>query len=162
MPVWQRVAELKEARRVYLAGEGDEMASHLALTKMKLAPLFAILEGRLAVNNEDWDLAIELIVNNHQVIRWVMVELAEEKAKVENASEARYVRRQLQTASALETQAIERVANSLVRKVEREPNVRASMAKNALGRDRGLFEDALALAVADGRLVERGGCLDVS
>lgn len=41
--------------------------------------MFAILDGRLSVDDEDWDLAIELIINNAEVIRWVTQELAEYK-----------------------------------------------------------------------------------
>lgn len=71
-------AEIDGDRLVVLRGQShDPRESHRNLTRLKVAALFALVEGRWRVEVEDWQIAGELVDCSARVVDWVGERLQE-------------------------------------------------------------------------------------
>lgn len=146
--LWQR-----NLARVWGDTCDDEMDSHVPLMRGKLASLLAVLDGRLRVTLDDWELA-GMVWATSCAVRDGLVEwgrrqgdeererrisdhvLQEERAHVaRNAADAK----------------VDRIARLVARHVhDGEGCTRGSVRKTLAGRDKPLFDAALARALESG------------
>jgi len=139
--------------------EVAELDGHANLMKVKLAALFALLDGRMAASEDDWDLA-GIVWTASCAVRDSLVRRAEREAALA---------KQQQTDAKVELElrshvakkgadlALERVARLVHRHAAQVGGVTYGGLKKALAsRDRVIAEKAVDLAVARGWVFEEG------
>ena len=139
--------------------EVHELDGHANLMKVKLAALFALLDGRMAVSEDDWQLA-EIVWTASCAVRDSLVRRAEREAALA---------KQQQTDAKVELElrshvakkgadlALERVARLVHRHAAQVGGVTYGGLKKALAsRDRAIADKAVALAVARDWVFEEG------
>lgn len=131
---------------------------HAGLYKLKVAALLAVLDGRRDINLDDWDLAQQIQDRSNAVRTHV-----EDVARYETARKAQEAVDRRVTHDSKSYEAIERlkmlsdVVQKIVDKVAEQPGeltpgkVRAAVTQ----RQRVVFPEALAKALADGLVVEK-------
>lgn len=127
----------------------DERDSHAPLMRCKMAALLALLDGRLAVNDDDWDLA-QMMWRTSAAVRDAVADLGQQEhaAQAERIAQARVEMAERTAAAANGVEAkVERIAQLLAEKVLAEGGMTRGAAHRSLaGRDRGLFDQALERA----------------
>lgn len=139
--------------------EVAELDGHAGLMKVKLAALFALLDGRTSATEDDWALA-EVVWTSSCQVRDSLVRRAEREAALA---------KQQQTDAKVELElrshvakkgadlTLERVARLVVRHASQVGGVTYGGLKKALAsRDRDIAEKAVALAVARDWVFEEG------
>lgn len=133
--------------------------SHAALTRVKVASLLALLEGRRDVTAEDWALALVVWETSCAVRDRLVSEGKERKARVEFVRRRTYVEDQVSTVAAVEDRQVSRVAAWVARMVRESPGEPGRAAgvdpvkpyllrKRLAGRDKPVFEVAVEHAVS--------------
>lgn len=140
--------------------EVHELDGHANLMKVKLAALFALLDGgRLNVTVEDWELA-EVVWKASCAVRDSLVRRAEREAALEQQRKTdAKVELELRSHVAKKGAdlALERVARLVVRHASQVGGISYGGLKKALAsRDRPVVEKAVALAVARDWVFEEG------
>lgn len=159
----ERIKRMLWADRV-ARGRGEievsELDGHAGLMKVKLAALFALLDGgRLVVTEEDWSLA-ETAWASSCAVRDALVlraqrEAAAERARVEDAKVHAELRSHVAKKDADLT--LERVAHLVRRHASQVGGITYGALKKALAsRDRPVVDKAVALAVTKGWVYEEG------
>ncbi len=129
---------------------------HRGLNLLKIAGVLAVLDGRLNIDAEDWDLAA-MVLNTSDRVRTKAGDEVRAKGAAEETRRIDYARRRAgaeqvgRTAVQHDTQ---RVAGVITRYVDRNvpPSgaTRSDLLKALSPRDRHLFDAALAVALATG------------
>jgi hypothetical protein len=133
--------ELRE-RRVAVANGSvvvDQADAHMMLVRLKIAALLAILDGRVHIDTDDWQLAEIIDTTSRTVRRWIGTTLSAVAARDEAARTARVIRRELITDRAKATDALVRVARKLAKYVHNngdEGCLRGDLNRRLAGRDR--------------------------
>jgi hypothetical protein len=139
--------------------EINELDGHAGLMKVKLAALFALLDGRMAATEEDWELA-EVVWQSSCAVRDSLVarakrEAAAAKQQAEDAKVQAELRSHVAKKGADLT--LERVAHLVRRHASQVGGITFGGLKKALAsRDRPVAERAVALAVARDWVFEEG------
>lgn len=139
--------------------EVPELDGHAGLMKVKLAALFALLDGRMSVTEDDWQLA-EVVWQCSCAVRDSLVlraqrEAAAEKQRADDAKVHAELRAHVAKKGADLT--LERVAHLVRRHASTVGGVTYGGLKKALAsRDRAVAEKAVALAVARDWVFEEG------
>lgn len=164
-PEWLRV-ELRETRRRHLRGElrVEQDDSQEVAMRCKLASLFALIDERMTVDDEDWQLA-DLMWTTSAAIRDQLTELGRREVEMvaRRKSEAAV---ELAVASHTRMKEldgdVERVARWVARRIhERGPATAGDTKRAAAGRDRAVFSLALAHAVRMAWVVQDGSSIAV-
>jgi hypothetical protein len=134
----------------------DTLEGHGDLARMKVAALLAALEGRLEINQDDWQLA-GIVRETTGKVRDRVMAYAQDKAQmVEQAATQRLVRREGELDRAKEYRALEAMAKAVARRAARDGGVltRSDLLKAAKGKDRqtASFDDAIDIALQKGWL----------
>jgi hypothetical protein len=82
--------------------EGDVLDTHANLSRLKVAALLGVLDGRLDVNEEDWELAGIVMETSTAVRGWVQQRIGNAARVKVAASTAAYVGRQVAAATAVD------------------------------------------------------------
>lgn len=136
----------------------DLFRSQHPVLKVKVAALLALLDGRRAVNAEDWALA-QMIIDTSDNVRIYLQALeraAAGKARAaylaaEHETESHRAQARADVTALLDRTAERRVAARLAAKVhEHGPQTLGALRRDAAGRDRPLVEAAVELAVSVG------------
>ena len=149
------VAEaIREKRRAVVRGNGDPLDGHLMLTRLKVAAALAVLDGRTAVNRDDWRLSSYVMQRSKQSRDECVAALK----SVETAKARERGQLDEERAQAREHRKLDRVANWIVEKVEANPRgvTEGWLRRNMAGRDRDSFEAALGAAISSGRVEQSG------
>lgn len=139
--------------------EVPELDGHAGLMKVKLAALFALLDGRMSVTEDDWELA-EVVWKCSCAVRDALVlraqrEAAAEKQRADDAKIHAELRSHVAKKGADLT--LERVAHLVRRHASQVGGITYGGLKKALAsRDRPVAEKAVALAVARDWVFEEG------
>ncbi|WP_225825648.1 hypothetical protein [Streptomyces naphthomycinicus] len=139
--------------------EINELDGHAGLMKVKLAALFALLDGRTDATEEDWELA-EVVWQSSCAVRDSLVarakrEAAAAKQQAEDAKVQAELRSHVAKKGADLT--LERVAQLVLRHASQVGGITYGALKKALAsRDRPVAEKAVDLAVARGWVFEEG------
>lgn len=175
MPRWPQAGvisfpdEIRKALRVQTRqrhlGEVDvnPLDSHEPLMRCKLAALLCLLDGRMHVDPEDWQLSGMIWATScairDSLMRFQQVRADEESERrmEQKAQEARAV-----TAAGMETSAgVERVARRIYLYVERETLTVGDVRRKLASRDRSLTDAAVEFALGREWITQDGGALTV-
>lgn len=156
------MAELGTAHRARMRGEEGAalpvLDAHMPLTMVKVAALLAQLDGRRHVTTEDWRLA-GMVWRTSCAVRDHSIELGRQQRGKERAGEIRHHADREGAAEAARLRVREgafdarvaRVARRLAMFVYAEKDVpRAALRRSLPSRDRGAFDEALDMSVANG------------
>lgn len=156
------MAELGTAHRARMRGEEGAalpvLDAHMPLTMVKVAAILAQLDGRRHVTTEDWRLA-GMVWRTSCAVRDHSIELGRQQRGKERAGEIRHHADREGAAEAARLQVREgafdaqvaRVARRLADQVQQKKDVqRAELRRLVTSKDRGVFEDALILAIENG------------
>ncbi|MGW3144877.1 hypothetical protein ACWDG1_09380 [Streptomyces sp. NPDC001177] len=139
--------------------EVAELDGHAGLMKVKLAALFALLDGRMAATEDDWALA-EIVWQSSCQVRDSLVRRAEREAALEQQrkTDAKVeIELRSHVAKKGADLTLERVARLVHRHAAQVGGVTYGGLKKALAsRDRAIAEKAVDLAVARGWVFEEG------
>ncbi|MCM8552647.1 hypothetical protein [Streptomyces sp. STCH 565 A] len=139
--------------------EVSELDGHANLMKVKLAALFALLDQRTAVTEEDWTLAETVWTSSCKVRDSLMRRAQREAAAAKKQAEDAKVQAELRSHVAKKGAdlTLERVAQLVLRHASQIGGVTYGALKKALAsRDRPVAEKAVDLAVARGWVFEEG------
>lgn len=139
--------------------EVGELDGHASLMQVKLAALFALLEGRTTATEDDWRLA-GTVWESSCAVRDVLLRRARAEAEAERQrTDDAKLHQELRTheAKAGADLALERVARLVQRHASQVGGITYGYLKRQLAsRDRGLMERAADLAVTRGWVYEEG------
>lgn len=147
------------AEHAHAVGTGakvpDALDSHAHLVRLKVAALLAVLDGRTAMDDEDWSLAEAVVAASDAVRGGVLEAVAAERRGKAHASRVGYAERELMVDEARHQQAVRRVARNIARFVHANGETpRAEVRRNSTrSTDRSVFEEALDEAVSKGWVV---------
>lgn len=168
--------EVKRALRARLRGkhvgweveESDDQNSHEPLMRCKLAALLCVLDGRLEVTADDWRLA-GMIWQTSCAVRDRLVEFGRQQAAAEEDARRERLVQDVQASEAARLRVsvdVERVAKRIHHMAAEAAEAGLSLKrwvvkKNRMGRDKPLFDAALAYARGVGWVAEEevDGCL---
>ena len=97
----------------------DPLDSHADLQRMKIAALLSILDGRLHVSVEDWDLAGVVMAASNAVRGWVIEVARQAEQHSEAARSARMARQQAHIDDSAEERALVAGARAMARRAHR-------------------------------------------
>tara|TARA_R110002153_G_scaffold259808_1_gene419568 strand:- start:28 stop:2328 length:2301 start_codon:yes stop_codon:yes gene_type:complete len=147
--------ELRAHRRVVAAGteRQDDLDGHRGLLKLKTAALLALMEDRMNVTTDDWDLAEMIMKHSDRVRSHVLAVKRSSDSRSADAKTMSLAEREATIDDVKERKAIDRLRDSIIRKVAQGPIATNKLARatTAAG-TRHRFEDALSAALADGRI----------
>jgi hypothetical protein len=158
MRVTDRIAaEIKADRRAVLRGDTVHPAleAHGMLSRFKIAALLALLDGRLDVTDDDWDLAAVVRRTSEAALRHIQRvlhiksrQLAERADHQAARREAARTQARISTEDQIVAEKIERVARLLTIHVQDDgPQTRTELHRTLNSRDRHLTDDALDRAL---------------
>lgn len=135
-------------------GEGDPLDGHRLLCQEKVAFAFGVLDGRVEISEEDWQLAGHLMALSDATRGGVLDVLAREVAKKNTARGHAEASRAVLVDNAREEAAIKRVAQHVLRLLDRHDGwVRHSELRREIrSTDRVRFDEALVSLVHGGQV----------
>lgn len=135
-------------------GDGDALDGHALLTRLKWAAAFGILDGRLEVSDDDWQLAGTLMAMSDHTRRQIVDELTEKKRAANLARGLEYAEREVLKDESVTEAGIKRVARRMYAKLETAGATPRSELRRAINsRDRGYFDAALDRLQEAGQVV---------
>jgi hypothetical protein len=139
--------------------EVDIMDGHEQMTRIKLASLLALLNGRFTVSLEDWELSRVLWRASCSLRDSLMEQARRVAAREQEQRTAEYVekRRRAAAAESGDQVTVKRVALFIVRKVTEAPLTVGAIRKAMASRDREWLGRGLDYGSAEGWLSEEGG-----
>ena len=123
----------------------DSLDEHTDLIRLKVAGILAVWQGRLAVSEEDWELAGTVVSASRRVRNRLREHLVARQRQEEQASAERAARRTVTVTDRTEEWRVAQVAEKLAKKVHKDPGrwapgkLRASLSSA----QREWFEEAL-------------------
>lgn len=148
-----RAADLRRAR-------GEEatalLDAHEGLLRLKLAALLAILDGRLDIGEEDWQLAACVKQASNDTRTTVEEAVKQDAARREAEQSSRLARRAVQADVAVAERRVIDCARKVAQKVWREPE-RWTVAelRRSMSRWRDVLDEGVEHAVLEGWVVEK-------
>lgn len=142
-----------EIHRARTTDDVDELDAHLMLQRLKVAALLGILDGRLEVTVDDWQLAGIVVATSCAVRSHVVQVLRQTEARSEMGATEKLIRREAASEDAASSRALASAAGSVARKVAREGRcTRRTLTQAIASKHRALVsvDDVLARAVGDG------------
>lgn len=144
------ITEAHVARSEGQVVEGD-LDSHRNLVRLKLAAMMALLDGRMDVNDEDWQLS-GMVIECHLKVReqLLAVKLDQDRRAIQAQGEAQAYR-ELAGQDVKERKAIDGMAARIAAAVEAGPVTYNALRKQLTnGKTKHRFEGALAMALERG------------
>lgn len=131
----------------------DPLSSHRLLSRLKTAAALALLDGRVAIGDEDWQLA-GVVHDVSDNAREQMIGTL--RAKARDAGTARASeegRREVIKSGVVADHDLQRACQSILRKLGRQGDwVSGKVAKDAVGKLRGHFEEAVDRLAETGQI----------
>jgi Bifunctional DNA primase/polymerase, N-terminal len=137
------VREIKEARARVGRGEVEEnpLDSHRRLLKLRVAGLLGLLDGRSAINTEDWQLADALLKHSDAVRGWVLSEARRRTADANIGAAKRQAEREAVIEESARDRALRSAAKAAWRVAEKATTAGSKASRRQImlgiqGRDR--------------------------
>ena len=146
------------ARLARLRGDGEALDGHGLLNRLKVAAGLALLESRLQVTDDDWDLAGLISRKSDSTRASVQAALSTAARQRNDARASTEATRAVVVSDAVADAAIKRVSRVVMRKLAGGHwTPRAQVRKAVAGRDRAYFEEALTRLTDAGQVVSEEG-----
>lgn len=124
-------------------GEGNALDGHALLTRLKWAAALGLLDGRLEVSEDDWQLASTIMQMSDHTRNRIIADLKAKEAKANKAQGEKYAEREKIKEERVVEEGEKRVSRWIMHKLDGEW-VRASALRRKLAsRDRGFFDSAV-------------------
>jgi hypothetical protein len=145
---------IRSTHRARVRGDttGDLIDGHALLTRLKTAAAFGILDGRLTVTDEDWDLAGVVMAVSDRTREMCRATLADQAKRANLTKAEAEGQRQVIAGRVVEDAATQRVARLVKRKLTSEWIPHNELRKMLAGRDRGYFDVAVDRLAAAGQI----------
>ena len=163
------IAELEAGRLAKVRGEfiTAAMDSHRDLQHMKTAALLAILDNRLNITRDDWNLANMILNTSRAVWESCQAHITAKHRTKNDAADTRAINRMLKTEDASENNALDKMARAvdnmaraIAHKVHKEKTglTKRDLRHATSSADRGhaSLEDAIDLAIEKGWIKQAG------
>lgn len=149
--------EVSAASRARSRGEVvvEPLQAHADLIRLKLAALLAIIDGRLDVNAEDWELATMIKTTSDGVLAHVQAQVGRAEARKESQTSKRLADRQVVAVAAVAAHRSVECAERIHKKVKAEPGVTVAVIRRGLRAWADVFNDGLEHALAQKWVVEK-------
>ena len=155
LPVAQVAREAIDAATLSrLRGQGDPLDGHRLLCRLKVAAALGLLDGRLEVDEDDWDLAGQLMTVSDATRAGVVAHLAQQAAKANEMRGESEGTRAVAVAEKLEGAKVKRVGRNLMRRMAKVGGwmTHRDIATGISGPDRGAVAEALELLISAGQV----------
>lgn len=155
-----RRARLGQARGATAAG--DELDSHEHLGRLKIAGLLAVLDGRIDITGDDWELARIFTATSRAVRNLIVATVAHDNRQREAASTSRIVRRGAAIDDDQTARALDRMAKAIAKNVHKKgvaTRRRATQATASRDREHASIDEAIEHAVERGYITVEGDSL---
>lgn len=156
-----RSTVLANRKQTLRTGQTNGLDGHALLNRVKVAAAVALMEGRLDVTDDDWELAGRIQSTSDLTRAWVQAQIANERAKTGRQRAEVRANEAVVVDSTVSEARVARVGRVIARAVHRageEGMARGEAKKRAAKRDRGDAEAGIAFAVAAGWIVETEHC----
>jgi hypothetical protein len=151
------VQTIDQARVARLKGEGDALDGHALLCRLKTAVALALLEERLNVTDEDWELA-GVIQDVSDRTRAACEQTLQDAIRISNEARARSeADRTVVVQERVTEAAAQRVARSIIRIIGATGDdgiSHSELRRRTAQRDRSYFNDALERAIHAGQVTQ--------
>ena len=134
-------------------GDGDALDGHALLTRLKWAAALAILDSRLDVNDDDWQLAGTIQAVSDHTRRNMISELEKQHRQANLARGLAQADREELKELELAQRAAQRVRRHITAKLTVRPWKHSELRRSCASRDRGTF-DVVVQQMVDERVVE--------
>ncbi|MBP2523717.1 hypothetical protein [Rhodococcus sp. PvP104] len=129
-------------------GDPERGGAHSMLSTLKVACAFALLEGRIDVNAEDWELAQMLIAKSVETREWCRAQIHAGTSNARRAEAEAKAHSEIYTEEVKERHGAERVAQTILTKLGAGPLAHAELLRKVAHRDRKpYFDQALDLLI---------------
>jgi hypothetical protein len=146
-------AHVRQERRDRLRGKTpDHLGGHDTFCRLKLAAAFTILDGRLHVSQDDWDLSGVMHRVSLATREATAAGLRSSKAKRNRSAGIADAERADAAAEAAEAKALKRVTTWVTKRLIDGPSTSGALRKAASSRNRPYVDLALSALVATGRV----------
>lgn len=102
----------------------DQADAHQILVRLKTAALLAILDGRVDVGDDDWQLAHTIVTTSRAIRRTVEGTIGHLQQQKEHAAVERHARREVTVEATKEARALESASKALARAVHRHADAK--------------------------------------
>ncbi len=137
-----------------------EMDSHLDLQHMKTAALLAILDNRLNITRDDWNLADMILDTSRAVWESCQAHINTKTFNKNAATDSRAIGRTLKTEDAINDRALNNMARAIAHKVHKEKTGLTKRdlqrATSSVDRSRVSYVDAIELNIKKGWIKQAG------
>lgn len=158
LPIPKQAADTVEsAHLARTRGRGDALDGHALLTRLKVAAALAILEGRWAVDDTDWELSAVVMAVSDRTRQMCTEALTLESHRVNKQQAEAEATRTIVVQERVNDAAVKRVARALRRALTRAGARGATgseLRKSVSGPDRQYLESALSSLVLAGDVLE--------
>ncbi|MCB0914361.1 MAG: bifunctional DNA primase/polymerase [Actinobacteria bacterium] len=145
------VDEVRQVRARVVAATSADLGSHRMLTRLRVAALLALIEGRYNIDDEDWHLSDLIVAHSDACIEMVMAERAKRTAAATKSTGEARAAAALAGAEYVAERVTEHAAQMVARYVHKHGQVTRKQTKYAAGkwrhRDGFDLDDVLAYAV---------------
>ncbi len=152
--VADEVAQRDHHRQQHGAPPLDE---HQDLIQLKVAAVLAVMQGRLDLTIEDWQIASSICETSRKVRNRLAEHLRQHEAERETATSQRLARRQVEAAVRTAEWRTVETARTIAKRVRSEPGelTPGKLRSATSPSQRDVFEDAFEYAVTQGWIVEK-------
>jgi len=144
---------IDDARVARLRGDGEALDGHALLARLKVAAALGLMENRISVEDEDWELAgivMQVSDRTRQRVQEEIKKTAVDKNRRQAEAEKH---RAVVVAEGMEDAAVKRVGKAIFRKISSEWIQHADLRRKIAQRDRQYFDAAME-KLLDSGLIE--------
>lgn len=135
---YKAIKAIRQARQDSLDEVENDLDGHALLVRLKVAALLGILNGRLEVSDEDWDLSAIIMVWSNQARNKIKSTIADKNIKLQMARTTARVSQETVVDNAKRNNDLERVAKRTITLIERgivavrgRGNIRMKLARDS-------------------------------
>lgn len=143
--------EVRLARLEAVKSDEEDLSGHRMLTRLRVAAILALIEGRYTINAEDWHLSDLIVAHSDACIEMVLAERARRTAEAHKATGQAKAAAALAGAEYTAEVVTEKAAQVIARYVHKHGQVTRKQVRGAAGRwksrDGFHLDDVLAYAV---------------
>lgn len=149
---------IRAARLANARGQVDALDGHALLTRLKTAAAFALMEQRLDVSEEDWQLSGVVAAVSDATRASIIAHREDEVRKATTGRALAEAERQIIVGETVAERAVARVARGVLRRLPEDgsPMLHSDAVKALASRDREYFEDALGHLARAGQIEVEG------
>lgn len=146
--------EIRDAHIGRVQGNGHSLDGHAVYAREKAAYALALLAGRIDMNEEDWQLAGQIMVKSDITRTLVQVKLQQKLEAVSTAKALGDAHRQVIRSDVVDSHEVQEAAKAITRKLSRHAGewVAGKAVKDVCGKRRDYFHEATEVLLEAGQI----------